>query len=131
MEIKDFKVGQKVWVRLTGNASRGKNGNDLIEEWEVVSVGRKYVKAKKVGYSHSWEIEFEKRGYSERFVQKTNTCVDYVIYESKQAILDELEASNLERKIYDFFKNYGNKNISLEQLREISKIIWGENNGLE
>lgn len=126
MEIKDFKVGQKVWVRLTGNASRGKSGNDLIEEWEVVSVGRKYVKAKKVGYSHSWEIEFEKRGYSERFVQKTNTCVGYVIYESKQAILDEFEKSNLESKIYDFFKSYGNKNISIEQLREISKIIWGD-----
>lgn len=131
MEIKDFKIGQRVWVKLTGNASRGKSGSDLIEEWEVVSVGRKYVKAKKVGYSHSWGIEFEKRGYSERFVQKTNACVDYVIYESKQAILDEFEASNLERKICDFFRNCRSKNISLEQLREISKIIWGENNGLE
>ena len=37
MDIKDFKVGQNAFVRLTGNASRGKKGDELIEEWEVIS----------------------------------------------------------------------------------------------
>ena len=41
MDIKDFTVGQKVYVELTGNAKRYKKEDELIEEWEVVKVGRK------------------------------------------------------------------------------------------
>lgn len=32
MNIKDFKVGQTVYVELTGNASRGKTPEQCIEE---------------------------------------------------------------------------------------------------
>ena len=40
MNIKDFKVGQTVWVELTGDTSRGKTAEQCIEEWEITSVGR-------------------------------------------------------------------------------------------
>ena len=49
MDLKDFKVGQTVWVQLTGNEARGKHGDELIEEWEVVTVGKTYIHAKKNG----------------------------------------------------------------------------------
>lgn len=45
MNIKDFKVGQTVYVQLTGNAA--KRSSECIEEWEITSVGRKYIKAGK------------------------------------------------------------------------------------
>ena len=61
MDIKDFKVGQNVFVRLTGNASRGKKGDELIEEWEIISVGRKLIKAKRKGWSDTNAVTFEKK----------------------------------------------------------------------
>ena len=62
MDLKDFKVGQTVWIRLTGNAIRGKRGDELIEEWVIDKIGRKYITAsKKTGYPKG--NVFEKRGY--------------------------------------------------------------------
>ena len=124
MDIKDFKVGQTVWVQLTGNASRGKHGNELIEEWEVVTVGKKYVHARKKGCS--FPIKFEKRqyGYSGSFVEKTNCCVDYILYASKDELEDEIEHMRLYNDISKAFRGYGSQNnFSLEQLRKIKAII--------
>ncbi len=43
MKKEDFHVGQKVWVYLTRNAARWMKPEERIQEWEVVSVGRKYI----------------------------------------------------------------------------------------
>lgn len=40
MELKEFKVGQKVWVRCIGDSARGKTGKELIQEWVVVKIGK-------------------------------------------------------------------------------------------
>lgn len=125
MDIKDFKVGQTVYVRLTGNASRGKSGDALIEEWIIVSVGRKLIKAKKKGWSDYLAFTFEKRGngYNDRFVEKTNTCVDYVLYANRKEIEYELERKRLLFSISEYFRGFGEKNISLENLRKIAELI--------
>lgn len=121
MEIKDFTVGQKVWIKLTGNASRGKSGNDLIQEWEVVSVGRKYVTAK-CGWR---EYKFEVCDYNNSCLkQVTNYTADYHLYMSKEDIEKELEKSRLFLEVSDCFRNFGSeRNFTLEQLREIKAII--------
>ena len=124
MDIKDFKVGQIVWVELTGNAKRNKTQEECIEEWEITSVGKKYLEAKRKGTNYV--VKFEKRGgtYSGRFVQKTTYCIDYIIYESKQALLDTFEKRRLLDEVSEFFRGYGaSRNILLEQLRKISAII--------
>lgn len=124
MDIKDFKVGQTVWIELTGNASRGKSGNDLIEEWEVVTVGKKYIHAKRKGFG--FPVKFEKReyGYSEKIVQKTDCCVDYILYVSKTELEEELERRTLIDEISIEFRSYGRKDkFSLDQLRRIKAII--------
>lgn len=54
MGIKDFKVGQTVYVELTGNASRGKTAEQCIEEWEITSVGRKYIRAGRKSDGRIW-----------------------------------------------------------------------------
>lgn len=54
MGIKDFKVGQTVYVELTGNASRGKTAEHCIEEWEITSVGRKYIRAGRKSDGRIW-----------------------------------------------------------------------------
>lgn len=45
MRIKDFKVGQTVFVEQIENAKRRKGGKEIIEEWEITKVGKKYIYA--------------------------------------------------------------------------------------
>lgn len=124
MDLKDFKVGQTVWVQLTGNEARGKHGDELIEEWEVVTVGKKYIHAKKKGYFYPTVFEKREYGYYEKFVQKTEGCVNYILYASKTELEEELEHSRLFDEISQAFRGFGVKhNFSLEQLRKIKAII--------
>ena len=124
MDLKDFKVGQTVWIRLTGNAIRGKHGDELIEEWVIDKIGRKYITAsKKTGYPKG--IIFEKRGYGyeDRFVEKTNYCVDYIMYETEQYIRDEMEKDKIYKNIQMFFDRFNKNKLTLEQLKGIKRII--------
>ena len=124
MDLKDFKVGQTVWIRLTGNAIRGKHGDELVEEWVIDKIGRKYITAsKKTGYPKG--IIFEKKGYGyeDRFVEKTNYCVDYIMYETEQEIRDEMEKYKIYRDVQLFFDRFNKNKLTLEQLRSIKKII--------
>lgn len=124
MDLKDFKVGQTVWVQLTGNEARGKHGDELIEEWEVVTVGKKYIHAKKKGYFYPTVFEKREYGYYGKFVQKTEGCVNYILYASKAELEEELEHSRLFDEISQAFRGFGVKhNFSLEQLRKIKAII--------
>lgn len=87
MSIKDFKVGQTVYVELTGNASRGKTPEQCIEEWEVTSVGRKYINAvKKNPDSFLYKLVFEWSESYGRFVEKTRCSVNYILYPTRQEI---------------------------------------------
>lgn len=134
MNIKDFKAGQTVYVELTGNASRGKIPEQCIEEWEITSVGRKYIKAcKKERGIFRFETTFEYRESYGRFVQKTNCCVDYILYPTRQEIEEKHEKSRLFQEIEQRFGYGWQKDISLEQLRAIHGILEGrtENNGFE
>lgn len=125
MDIKDFKVGQIVFIRLVGNASRGKSGDALIEEWEIVSVGRKLIKAKRKGLGDWAVVTFEKGnyGWNDRFIEKTDCCVDYVMFANRKEIEDEFERERLLAFVSEYFRGYGEKKISLENLRKIAELI--------
>lgn len=125
MNIKDFKVGQTVWVELTGNASRGKAAEECIEEWEIVSIGRKYIKAGKRGYGKIWREEtFEYRENYGRFVQKTNYSIDYIIYKTREKIERKFEKAKLLNEVETFFRDWNKpKKLSIEQLKRIKEIL--------
>ncbi len=123
MEIKDFKVGQTVYIELTGNVKRGKSGNELIEEWKISRVGKKYIYAKKSDWGN--EIAFLKDGrYGNQWFEKTNYCVDYILYPTRQELEDKLEKERLFDEVYGFFRRYDAiEKITLEQLRQINQIL--------
>lgn len=125
MSIKDFKVGQTVYVELTGNASRGKTAEQCIEEWEITSVGRKYIKAcKKRNDAFRFETTFEWRDSYKRFVQKTDYCVDYILYATRQELERKFEKAKLLDDVESFFRGLGKpKNLSIEQLKRIKDIL--------
>lgn len=125
MNIKDFKVGQTVYVELTGNARRGKTAEQCIEEWEITFVGRKYIKArKKENGIFRFETTFEFQGYNERFVEKTAYSEkNYVLYAAKQEIEEKREKNRLFREIEEWFRYGSQRDISLEQLWAIHGIL--------
>ncbi len=124
MNIKNFEVGQIVWIELVGNASRGKTAEQCIQKWEITSIGRKYIKAGRRIDNEIWgETTFEFHDYYEKFVEKTNCCVDYILYETRQ----EIEGNHEKSKLFDEIRNrfsYGSQgDITLEQLRLIHDIL--------
>lgn len=125
MNIKDFKVGQTVYVELTGNASRGKTAEQCIEEWEITSVGRKYIKAGRKSDGRIWgETTFEYNDCYGRFVQKTDYCVDYILYETKEELERKFEKTKLLNEVESFFRDWSKpKNLSIEQLKRIKEIL--------
>lgn len=124
MSIKDFKVGQTVYVELTGNARRGKEPEQCIEEWEVTSVGRKYINAvKKNPDSLLYKLVFEWSESYGRFVEKTRCSVNYILYLTRQEIEEKHEKTRLFQEIEHRFRYGSQKDISLEQLRAIHGIL--------
>lgn len=125
MNIKDFKVGQTVYVELTGNASREKTAEQCIEEWEITSVGRKYIKAcKKESDVFRFETTFEYRENYGRFVEKTDYCVDYILYPTREELERKFEKSKLLNEVELFFRDWGKpKRLSIEQLKRIKEIL--------
>lgn len=125
MNIKNFKVGQTVYVELIRNASWGKTAEECIEEWEITSVGRKYIKAgRREECGTVGETTFEYNDFYKRFVQKTDCCIDYLLYATRQEIEESHEKNRLFDKISKRFSYGSQGNVTLEQLRAIHKILF-------
>ena len=128
MNIKDFIVGQTVYIELTGGASRGKTPEQCIEEWEITYVGRKYIEALKKGSDpFLFKTVFEWREEHKSFVQKTAHSINYVLYPTRQEIEEKHEKSRLFREIEHRFSYGSRRDISLERLRAIHGILEGGN----
>ena len=91
MKKEDFYKGQTVWVHLVGNAARGrKTTEELIQEWEVLKVGRKYITAK--SKSGGWEQRFDIEN-NFRHVYTYGTS-DYELHLTEEEIYEEIERKN-------------------------------------
>ena len=100
MKKEEFKKGQTVWVYLIGNAARRVTEDNRIQEWEVKSVGRKYLTAgPKDG--RGWDAKFS---MEEDFRNVGEPCEDYKLSLRKQIRLFCQAFNKLER-------------VPLEQLR--------------
>ena len=118
-KLSDFKVGDTVYIELQNNAARYNkpNSEECIRECIVESVGRKYVIA--------GDIKFEETDCNyDGLIQHTQYCVDFVLYDNKQTILDKFEKNKI---ITELRRNYVGMNelkkLSLDKLRRILKII--------
>lgn len=125
MEV-NAKVGDTVYIRLDGNAARCiRTDEELIQEWKVTRIGRKYIYAKRQGDVRDTCFEFFE-GYRNmhpgRWVEKSEMVPDYLLYFSKQEIEEEIQKESLGSKIqiyakYDVFK------LSLDQMRKIDQVF--------
>lgn len=107
MELSEFEIGQRVWVRLIGNAARNKSEDELIEEWKVTSVGKKYLYARKIGKNDLYTkifIKPESKQLQNVLVESTKSHIqNYLLYKSKEDILEEKETRELRATVESFF----------------------------
>lgn len=108
MEIKDFKVGQTVYLRPVGNALRNTDG--AIKEETIETVGKKYLTLKnyyrmKFGY------------YGDRIRDISEYSANYILYTSLQEIEDEKLNAELSRKV----QNY---RFTFEELKKINELFF-------
>jgi len=113
-----MQVGDNVYLKPSNNAARR---TTEIREWKIKSVGRKYFEAWDGERDHS-AMKF----YIDGFKQVTNYTPDWIVYFSKQEILDENEFYKLFNDIRTVFNGYSKPKLTLEQLRKIKNIIDSE-----
>ena len=123
MEKNDFHKGQTVWIYLVGNAARyTKTLEERIQEWKVVSVGRKYITCR--DKNCSWrEAKF---GIDDDFrhVYKYGTA-DYILYLSKEDILNEIYKNTLISNIVNtvMYNRSRIRKMSVDDLEVINDIL--------
>ncbi|PGO29190.1 hypothetical protein CN984_12145 [Bacillus cereus] len=117
-------VGQKVYLEPCNNQSRR---SKEIRESEVKKVGRKYFFVGNVGEEHNQEYLWIKF-YIKDLRQVTDYSPSWMLYFSRQEILDRQEYITLMSEISDLFRygsSYHNRadKITLEQLRKIKDVL--------
>jgi hypothetical protein len=107
----DIIVGQTVYVKAIHNAARYKKQEELIEEAIVETVGRKWFTLKGY-YQDRFSLE---NGYHDGGVYASQ----FIVYEDRQTILDEIEIQEKCQYIGSRFACYSNPGMSIEQIRRI------------
>ena len=110
-----MEVGQKVYLKPTIYNRPGEP-----QEYEIKSIGRKLI--------HVWQdkkeytvIKFNK----DTLRQRSNFSPSWELYFSLQEIEDEKEFTSLHNEIERTFRYGGRDKFTLEQLRQIKRIIDG------
>lgn len=118
MDVKQFKIGQIVWLVPT-DRQRYKKSEPI--EYKIVKIGRKYLEVKKDELEH-WEgVKFDVTDDFKHF--NKGYSADWKIYFSLQSIEDEKESEKLAHKIREVIGNWGIPRLTLQQLRDIDNII--------
>ncbi len=113
-------VGQFMYIVTTGNLVRH-GVEPVVTQVTVTKVARKFFHVVTVS-KYAQEIVFQ----IEDWKQKTNFCVDYIIYETRQEWDDVVEHRRIMKVLRDIVEpNYLSvkKVLSIETLRKIEQLI--------
>ncbi len=119
-KLSDFKVGDRAYIELVGNAKRDRTREELIQECVVEKVTKKYVTAG----GHKFE-EHERSNYG-GLREHTPYKVSYVLYPNKQDVENKVEKDKLIATIKSLFtgaRTCKADDLTLEKLRKINEII--------
>lgn len=116
MTIKEFVVGQTVYVMEDGGSRRPKH---VITPAEVVKVGRKYVTI-----SGSWGLRFKEASVPKQYlVEQTEYGAPKRLFPSREAVDDYIEREGLKEWLRAATSNGKIDSYTIEQLRAVKKIL--------
>jgi hypothetical protein len=119
--MEKLKVGQKVYLLLSGNKARYLKDAPIekrIEEHVVKKVGRKYFETWEEGRNFS-TVKF----YIDSRRQVTDYTEDYALYETKEEIYEMVERNRLQAQVRKTFRDWTDTGLTLDQLKRIDAII--------
>ena len=121
MAIKDFEVGETAYL-MNFHGRMPNENTTTIDEVVVTSVGKKYVKVKypKFSYEDSfyhWDID------DPYLTEKAGCGTKNYLFCSRQAIDKYKERKELSRWIYNKVQYIKENQYSVEQFREIKRIL--------
>lgn len=120
----DFKIGQEVACRYSGNMARYNEG---YKKGVVSKIGRKYITVKIGTFSELQFIIDEKRE-NDYLYQKTNYSGDYELFPSVKACKEYEEKQKLLREFTSLFDCMSTRknSLSLQTLRSIKELLNGQ-----
>ena len=121
MTIKDFRVGQTVYVL---SRIKGKTTHHFIKRYTVLSVGRKYVKAAPEGVGHPDEFFLD--GENDNYLTENITWREKAkLFLTEAAANDDIEREMLCCWLRKATESYNIVTYTVEQLRAVRKILEG------
>lgn len=130
MEKSDFKIGQKVYLKIIKgsdaaryiNKDEKNNFDSWIKEKVVTKIGRKYITVMDSTESTYGEEKFDITQNFKHYY--TVGSADYVLYLSRDDILKDMECENLYREIKYLFSSWENEGTyTLDQLQKVKEIL--------
>ena len=113
------RVGQILYSLNVGSEAR--NAEQKLTPVEVVKVGRKYFSTRVISDSN---YARERKYHIETWGEKTDFCVNSILYEDQQGYYDEKENREICGLINDYFGHgRNNRGIALDVLRKIKSIL--------
>lgn len=106
---KDYAVGQEVALRFDGNRARNNRNGYILGE--ITKLGNKLI--------HVGDIKIDmETGY-----EKSNYSANYMLYDSEQDLLNEIEKEKLLMHIRTKLGNYGACEVSYDKIKKIAEIL--------
>jgi len=110
----EWTVGQNVCVKRTGNAARGRTGDNIIFDAIITKIGRKYFSID--------ELKYDRFHIKSGFQDAGNYTANYCVYPSRQAVLDEMEKYRLYAELKEAINKFDVNSISLMDIRQIHEL---------
>lgn len=129
MEKSDFKMGQKVYLKIIkgSNAARhiSKDEVNNLESWikegVVTAVGKKYITVRNIECLYDTELFDATQNFMHYYGVGS---ADYVLYLSKDDILQDMECEKIYSEIKNLFSLGENeRRYTLDQLQKVKEIL--------
>lgn len=115
MKLKDFQVGQKVYL-----VDKRPKPEDTIREYQIVTVGRKYLKVQSGYNDRQFEIFDDKAPY---LIEHKEFGVQLLLFPSKEAAQEHIEGNQLRSWLLKATEVTKVNRYTVGQLRAVKEIL--------
>ena len=115
MKLKDFQVGQTVYL-----IERRPKPKDILREYQVVTVGRKYLKVQGMYNERQFEVFDDESPY---LIEHNNYGDHLLLFPNKEAAQEHIEGNQLRSWLLKAAEVTKINKYTVEQLRAVKEIL--------